>query len=302
MNRVAIAIHGGAGQNSEFIEANYDSYMEGLKTAIEHGYELLVNGASAVDVVEATVRVLEDNPLFNAGRGAALNADGMVEMDAAIMDGNLLAAGAISMVTKVKNPISLARKVMSNTQHVHLAGYGALKLAELHSLELMPDNYFIVERQLNDLKEEKSSGHGTVGCVALDSMGRMAAATSTGGISNSLPGRVGDSCMIGAGCYANSHCAMSCTGDGEVIITNVVAHKAAMLMELKGMSLQEACDFVINNTDNPIAGDVGIISVNKQGEVVFSFNCDRMHRASIDRRGELFVDIYQPGSMLRPGK
>ena len=179
MNRVAIAIHGGAGQNSEFIEANYDSYMEGLKIAIEHGYELLVNGASAVDVVEATVRVLEDNPLFNAGRGAALNADGMVEMDAAIMDGNLLAAGAISMVTKVKNPISLARKVMSNTQHVHLAGYGALKLAELHSLELMPDNYFIVERQLNDLKEEKSSGHGTVGCVALDSMGRMAAATST---------------------------------------------------------------------------------------------------------------------------
>ena len=108
--------------------------------------------------------------------------------------------------------------------------------------------------------------------------------------------------MIGAGCYANSHCAMSCTGDGEVIITNVVAHKAAMLMELKGMSLQEACDFVINNTDNPIAGDVGMISVNKQGEVVFSFNCDRMHRASIDRRGELFVDIYQPGSMLRPGK
>ena len=293
MNKIALAIHGGAGQNSEFIEANYDGYKEGLRIAVEHGYELLVSGASAIDAVEATVRVLEDNPLFNAGRGAALNADGKVEMDAAIMDGNLLTAGAISMVTKVKNPISLARKVMSSTKHVHLSGYGALKLAELHSLELMPDNYFIVERQLKDLKEEKSYDHGTVGCVALDSMGRMASATSTGGISNSLPGRVGDSCMIGAGCYANSNCAASCTGDGEVIITNVVAHKVALLMELKGLSLQEACDFVINNPDQPIAGDVGIISLNKQGEVVFAFNCDRMHRASIDRRGEIFVDIYK---------
>ncbi len=299
MNKIALAIHGGAGQNSEFIEANKDGYLKGLKIAVEHGYELLVNGASAVDAVEATVRILEDNPLFNAGRGAALNADGKVEMDAAIMDGNLLTAGAISMVTKVKNPISLARKVMSNTKHVHLAGYGALKLAELHSLELMPDNYFIVERQLNDLKEEKSYGHGTVGCVALDSMGRMAAATSTGGISNSLPGRVGDSCMIGAGCYANSNCASSCTGDGEVIITNVVAHKVALLMELKGLSLQEACDFVINNKDQPIAGDVGIMSLNKQGEVVFSFNCDRMHRASIDRSGKLVVDIYHTDSSLK---
>lgn len=299
MNRIAIAIHGGAGPNSEFIEANYDAYLEGLKTAVEHGHQLLVNGASAVDAVEATVRFLEDNPLFNAGKGAALNSDGEVEMDAAIMDGHLLSAGAVSMVRQVKNPISLARKIMDNTKHVHIAGYGALKVAKHNKLELMPDDYFIVERQLNDLKEEKSNGHGTVGCVALDSLGRMAAGTSTGGISNSLPGRVGDSCMIGAGCYANSVCASSCTGDGEVIITNVIAHKVALLMELKGMTLQEACEFTINNPDQSIAGDVGMVSLNKYGEVMFSFNCDRMHRASIDRTGKLFADIYQPGSLLR---
>ncbi len=301
MNRVAIAIHGGAGQNSEFIEANYDAYLEGLKTAVEQGHELLLQGASALDVVEATVRILEDNPLFNAGKGSALNSDGKVEMDAAIMNGNTLAAGAVSMVTQVKNPISLARKVMSNTKHVHIAGYGALKLAELNSLELMPEDYFIVERQINDLKEEKSYGHGTVGCVALDSLGHMASATSTGGISNSLPGRVGDSCMIGAGCYANSHCAVSCTGDGELIIINVIAHKVALLMELKGMSLQDACDHVIRNIDNPINGDVGMISVDANGNVGFSFNCDRMHRAGIDYTGKFTLDIYQEGSMLRPG-
>jgi L-asparaginase / beta-aspartyl-peptidase len=299
MNKIAIAIHGGAGQNSEFIKANYDGYMEGLRTAIKHGHELLINGASALDVVEATVRILEDNPLFNAGRGSALNSDGKVEMDAAIMDGSLLAAGAVSMVTQVKNPISLARKVMSNTKHVHIAGYGALKLAELNSLELMPEDYFIVERQVNDLKEEKSYGHGTVGCVALDSRGNMASATSTGGLSNSLPGRVGDSCMIGAGCYANSRCASSCTGDGELIIINVIAHRVADLLEMKGMELQQACDHVIRNIENPINGEVGMISVDVNGNIGFSFNCDRMHRAGIDHTGQLTVDIYQPGSMLR---
>jgi len=299
MNKIAIAIHGGAGQNSEFIEANYDAYLEGLKIAVEHGHELLVNGASALDVVEATVRILEDNPLFNAGKGSALNSEGVVEMDAAIMDGNLLAAGAVSMVTQVKNPISLARKVMSNTKHVHIAGYGALKLAELNSLELMPNDYFIVERQINDLKEEKSFGHGTVGCVALDSRGHMASATSTGGLSNSLPGRVGDSCMIGAGCYANSTCASSCTGDGELIIINVIAHKVAMLQEMKSMPLQAACDFVIRNIENPINGEVGMISVNANGEIAFSFNCDRMHRAGIDHMGNLTLDIYHPDSSLK---
>ncbi len=299
MNKIAIAIHGGAGQNSKFIEANHKGYMEGLKIAVEHGHELLVNGASALDVVEATVRILEDNPLFNAGKGSALNSDGVVEMDAAIMDGHLLAAGAVSMVTQVKNPISLARKVMSNTKHVHIAGYGALKLAELNSLELMPNDYFIVERQFNEFQEEKSYGHGTVGCVALDSRGHLASATSTGGLSNSLPGRVGDSCMIGAGCYANTHCASSCTGDGELIIINVIAHKVAALLELKGMSLQEACDYVIRNLENPINGDVGMISVDVYGNVGFSFNCDRMHRASIDHTGELVVDIYQSGSLLK---
>lgn len=299
MNKVAIAIHGGAGRNSEFIEANYDAYIEGLKTAVKLGHELLIKGSSALDVVEATVKVLEDNPLFNAGRGSALNSDGKVEMDAAIMDGRTLAAGAVSMVKKVKNPITLARKVMSNTKHVHIAGYGAEKLAELNSLEMMPEDYFIVERQINDLKEEKTYGHGTVGCVAVDANGNLASATSTGGISNSLPGRVGDSCMIGAGCYANARMAASCTGDGELIIINVIAHQVAALLEFKQLSLQEACDHVIRNIENPINGEVGMISVNKLGHIAFSFNCDRMHRAGIDSEGKMTVAIYQEGSLLK---
>lgn len=292
MNKIAIAIHGGAGSNSTFIETHYDAYLEGLKEAVQYGHQLLSSGASAVEVVEATVRILEDNPLFNAGKGSALNSEAEVEMDAAIMDGHLFSAGAVSIVRKVKNPISLARCVMNTAKHVHLGGYGALKLAEEKGLELMPDDYFVVERQLSDLRDEKANSHGTVGCVALDVNGHLAAATSTGGISNSMPGRVGDSCMIGAGCYANSWCASSCTGDGEVIIKHVVAHKVAMLMELKGLTLQAACDQTVANADLPLEGDVGIISVTKSGDVAFSFNCDRMHRASIDQAGKLTVGIY----------
>jgi len=298
-HKVAIAIHGGAGQNSKFIEENYQAYMEGLKTAIQYGHQLLSKGISAIDAVEETVRILEDNPLFNAGKGAALNAFGEVEMDAAIMDGNLRTAGAVSIVRKVKNPISLAKKIMEQGKHVHLSGYGALIFAENTELELMPDDYFIVQRQLDDLNEERSAGHGTVGCVALDSAGRLASATSTGGTSNSLPGRVGDSCMIGAGCFADDVCASSCTGDGEVIITNVVAHKVALLVELTEMSLQEACDFIVNNTERIIPGDVGVVSVDRNGNVAFSFNCDRMHRASIDESGELYVEIYHTTSILK---
>ncbi len=299
MSKFAIAIHGGAGQNSKFIEENYEAYKEGLKTAIQYGYQLLSNGTSAIDAVEETVRLLEDNPLFNAGKGAALNSHGEVEMDASIMDGSLRTAGAVSIVKKVKNPISLAKKIMEQGQHVHLGGYGALIFAEECGMELMPDDYFIVQRQIDDLNEEKSYGHGTVGCVALDSAGRLASATSTGGISNSLPGRVGDSCMIGAGCYADDVCASSCTGDGEVIITNVIAHKVALLMELTEMTLQEACNFIVNNTERVIPGDVGVVSVDRNGNVAFSFNCDRMHRASIDASGELCVEIYHSGSILQ---
>ena len=299
MSKFAIAIHGGAGQNSKFIEDNYEAYKEGLKTAIQYGYQLLSNGTSAIDAVEETVRLLEDNPLFNAGKGAALNSHGEVEMDASIMDGSLRTAGAVSIVKKVKNPITLAKKIMEHGKHVHLGGYGALIFAEECGMDLMPDDYFIVQRQIDDLNEEKSYGHGTVGCVALDSAGRLASATSTGGISNSLPGRVGDSCMIGAGCYADDVCASSCTGDGEVIMTNVIAHKVALLMELTEMTLKEACDFIVNNTERVIQGDVGVISVDRNGNVAFSFNCDRMHRASIDHTGELIVEIYHSGSILR---
>lgn len=290
---IAIAIHGGAGQDSPYIREHVNDYKKGLKEAIEHGHKLLSKGAKAIDVVEATVRILEDNPFFNAGRGSALNREGEVEMDAAIMDGKQLMAGAVSMVRNVKNPIELARTVMHYTKHVHIAGEGALKLAKIRNLELQPNEYFITDHQRDLLLEETTpTGHGTVGCVAMDEFGHLAAATSTGGLTGSLPGRVGDSCLVGAGCYANELSASSCTGEGELIITSVIAHKVAMLMELKNMRVQEACDYVIRNMENPIPGDVGIISVDNKGRIAFSFNCQRMHRASIDTSGKMVVEVY----------
>lgn len=246
--------------------------------------------------------LLEDNPLFNAGRGSALNCKGEVEMDASIMNGKNLKAGAVSMVRNVKNPVSLARIIMNKTKHVLLSGYGALEIAKNEGIHFETDSYFVTEYQqalfkkyskhetVQQILEKKI--YGTVGAVALDKRGNLAAATSTGGTSNCLPGRVGDSCVIGAGCYANNKtCAVSGTGEGEYLIREVVAHTISIMIEFN-MSLQDACDHVIHIRNKRYKGHMGVISVNAKGEVGIAYNTKIMKRAWKSSDEDLQVKIY----------
>ncbi|KTC64926.1 isoaspartyl dipeptidase with L-asparaginase activity (plasmid) [Legionella adelaidensis] len=303
MKKIAIAVHGGASEETKFLKSHIKESEEGLAEAAEAGYRVLKNGGSALDAVEIAVRSLEDNPMFNAGCGSALNCKGEVEMDASIMDGSNLDAGAVSMVRHVKNPISLARIIMEKTHHILLSGYGALEFAEINKLHLEPDSYFITPHQyeifkeLNEIqtKEEvlANTGTGTVGAVALDMNGNLAAGTSTGGTSNCLAGRIGDSCHIGAGCYANNNtCAVSGTGEGEFLIRGVVAHTIAMMME-HNMSLKEACHYVLFERDKILEGGMGVIAVSKDGEVGISFNTEIMKRAWMTTDNDLRVAIYK---------
>ncbi|WP_133136079.1 isoaspartyl peptidase/L-asparaginase family protein [Legionella rowbothamii] len=289
MNKIAIAVHGGASEDSSFLRENQRDVEQGLSQAVEQAYAVLEKRGSSLDAVVAAVQTLEDNPLFNAGCGSALNCRGEVEMDASIMEGSLLQAGAVSMVECVKNPISLARLVMEKTSHVFLSGYGALELATDYKLPLEPKSYFIKPHQyeafqrlvLSETKEERRNKKltGTVGAVALDIYGNIAAGTSTGGVSNSLPGRIGDSCIIGAGCYANNEtCAVSGTGVGEYLIRGVVAHTISMMMEFN-MPLQQACDHVVHERNQRLKGEMGVIALNRQGDLGFSFNSEIMKRA-----------------------
>lgn len=304
MKNFVIAVHGGAGEDSEFIQSHQSGYKTGLENAISTGYKILKQGGSALDAVENAVRLLEDNPLFNSGRGSALNNKGEVEMDASIMDGRKISAGAVSVVRNVKNPITLARFIMENTSHVFLSGQGALEIAKEKQLELEVDSYFITEHQVEEfIKLRKKDDynamirkriHGTVGAVALDKAGNLAAATSTGGTPNSLSGRIGDSCVIGAGCYANnSSCAVSGTGDGELLITNVIAHSIAFYLELKNCSLQDACDYVIHQRNNNAEGDIGVIAVDAKGDLGICFNSERMHRAWKINNERIISYIYK---------
>jgi beta-aspartyl-peptidase (threonine type) len=304
MKKIAIAIHGGAGDDSDFIKQNKAAYIEGLKAAVQCGYKVLQEGKSSLDAVEAAVNSMENNPLFNAGRGSALNSRGEVEMDAAIMDGKALKAGAVSMVRGTKNPISLARKVLEKTNHVLISGYGATQLAAELDVPLETDSYFITDHQQEVFMETSSHEtrqemlkkriHGTVGAVALDADGNVAAATSTGGTENSLPGRIGDSCMIGAGCYANNNtCAVSATGDGEYIITGVIAHSVSMCTEFMKGSLQDACNEVIHTRNKDTKGSIGLVSINTLGEIGIAFKSERMHRAWIDTEGNAGAEIYE---------
>jgi beta-aspartyl-peptidase (threonine type) len=303
MGKIAIVIHGGAGPDSDFIQQNTGRYEDGLKQAAQSGYEVLKTGGTAVAAVEKAVQVLEDNGIFNAGHGSALNNKGEVEMDASIMSGENNKAGAVSMVRNVKNPISLARLVLEKTNHVLISGYGAMEFAAQESVPLETDSYFISEhardeylqgRNQNSIQDMlKKRIRGTVGAVALDAEGNVAAATSTGGIPGSLPGRIGDSCIIGGGCITkNNTCAVSSTGDGEFIITGVIAHSVSMCSEFMKGSLQELCDHVIHERNKETEGQIGIIAVNAQAEIGISFNSPRMHRAWIDADGKLSVAIY----------
>ncbi len=273
MQPFSLAIHGGAGTlvKGHMTPEKETAYKKALESALDQGYAVLKDGASAVDAVEKAVASLEDSPLFNAGKGSVFTADGIHEMDAAIMNGETLAAGAVSLIHGIKNPITLARDVMEKSDHIFLAGEGAMRFAKSLHYKLEEEAYFYDEfryRQWQDIKGtdqfqldhsvKKDTKFGTVGAVACDSRGNLAAATSTGGMTNKRFGRVGDSPMIGVGNYANNKtCAVSCTGSGEFFIQGVVAYDVSCLMEYRGLSLIEAASEVVHNRLLAIGGDGG---------------------------------------------
>ncbi|MGB3606713.1 MAG: isoaspartyl peptidase/L-asparaginase [Psychroserpens sp.] len=309
MNTFSIAIHGGAGTLVKGImtpdlEAKYRA---DLKNTIDQGYAILEKGGTAIEAVEQAVKILEDSPLFNAGKGSVFTATGSYEMDASIMDGNTLNAGAVSLINGIKNPISLARDVMEKSEHVFLAGDGAMQFAKQLDYKLEDDAYFYDEfrhKQWLEIKDtdsfqldhstKKDSKFGTVGAVACDKDGNTAAATSTGGMTNKKWGRVGDSPMIGAGNYANNKtCAISCTGSGEFFIRGVVAYDVACLIEHKNLSLREASEEVINNRILELGGDGGLIAVDAKGNIAMPFNTEGMYRGFKTSRGQEEVSIYK---------
>jgi L-asparaginase / beta-aspartyl-peptidase len=305
-NKYAIAIHGGAGtidresMNSE-LQKQYES---GLKTALKAGFDILDKGGCSLDAVEAAVSSLEDCPLFNAGKGAVFNHIGKHEMDAAIMNGRDLSAGAVCGVNHVMNPVQLARLVMEKSGHVMLCGQGAEEFGKSIGVRFESDEYFYVAQryeQLQDairadkvLLDHTQKKYGTVGAVALDVNGNLAAATSTGGLTNKKFGRVGDTPIVGAGTYANNNtCAVSCTGVGELFIRSVVAYDISCLIEYKGLSLQEACEIVVNDKLVKIGGEGGLIGIDKFGNISMSFNSTGMYRASKNSIGQEAVLIYR---------
>lgn len=309
MTTISIAIHGGAGTlvKGMMTPEKELEYKAALKQALDAGYKLLENGNSAIEAVEAAVKVLENCHLFNAGKGSVFTAEGTHEMDASIMDGRTLDAGAVSLISGIKNPISLAKDVMQKSEHVFLAGEGALIFAKENGYELEKADYFYDEFRHNqwlqikdtdnfqlDHSTKKDSKFGTVGAVACDKDGNIAAATSTGGMTNKKWGRVGDSPMIGAGNYANNEtCAVSCTGSGEFFIRGVVAYDVSCLMEHKNFSLEKAADEVINKRILKINGDGGLIAVDAKGNIAMPFNTEGMYRACKSSDGREEVLIYK---------
>lgn len=283
------------------IPANYtdeqvQKYEAELKNALAIGEDILKNGGSSLDAVEKVVNYLEDCPLFNAGRGAVFTNDGKNELDAAIMFGKDLTAGAVAGVGDIKNPISAARMVMENSPHVLMVGKGASLFASQNGAEIVDSSYFYTEESYRTLQRalERDRKMGTVGCVALDTEGNLSAATSTGGMTNKRYGRVGDVPIIGAGTYANnSTCAISATGHGEYFIRYTVAHDISALMEYKGFSLDKAADDVVQRKLVDVGGEGGIIAVDKWGNVHLSFNSLGMFRAFATSSGEGCVAIFQ---------
>jgi beta-aspartyl-peptidase (threonine type) len=276
-------------------------YRMKLAEAVDIGYAILEKGGTSLDAVEAVVQRLEDDSLFNAGKGSVFNSDGKVELDASIMDGNTLKAGAVAGVHHVKNPIRLARTVMEKSEHVFFIGDGAEKFAQEHGLELVDESYFFTEARWQSLQKAKAKEsltekekHGTVGAVALDQHGNLAAATSTGGMTNKKFGRIGDSPIIGAGTYAdNETCAISATGHGEYFIRAVVAHDIASLIRYKRLSIQAAAEEVVMNKLAKLGGTGGIIAIDRNANIAMPFNTDGMYRAYKVQGGKTFVAIYK---------
>ena len=301
----AIAIHGGAGTLSrkDMSSTQEAEYRAGLEEALNAGYAVLARGGSSLDAAVAAVRVLEDNPLFNAGRGAVLNRDGVAELDASLMDGRTLSAGAVSGLQHVKNPIDLARLIMEKSPHVMLVGAGAEEFAKTQGVEMVPNEYFRtparqrqLERSLRGAvtRENELQAFGTVGAVALDLNGNLAAATSTGGMTGKRWGRVGDSPIIGAGTYANNQsCAVSATGHGEYFIRTVVAHDICAQVEYLKIPLAQAVDNVLNGKMQKLGGNGGVIAIDTRGEVVLEFNSEGMFRGVRTSQGRHDVAIYR---------
>lgn len=316
-NNFGLVIHGGAGT---ILKKNMTPETEAqvrskLEEAVKKGYEILQQGGSSLDAVEQTIHILEDSPLFNAGKGAVFTNNEKNELDASIMSGADLNAGAVAGVTTIKNPISAARLVMEKSPHVLLAREGAEQFAIEQGLDTVPSSYFFTERRFKSLQKIKDSEKvkldhddktayldpfikdskfGTVGCVALDKNGNLAAGTSTGGMTNKKWGRIGDSPVIGAGTYANNAtCAVSATGHGEYFIRAAVAHDISALMEYKGLSLKEAAQEVVQNKLKKMGGDGGIIAIDAKGNLVMEFNTAGMYRASADENGNISVAIYK---------
>ena len=304
----SLAIHGGAGTlvKGQMTLEKETAYKEVLELAIDQGYALLKHGASAVDAVAKAVVTLEDSPLFNAGKGSVFTANGTHEMDASIMNGKSLDAGAVSLIHGIKNPIALARDVMEKSDHIFLAGKGAMRFAKSLKYTLEEPAYFYDDfrhKQWQEIKDtdsfqldhstKKESKFGTVGAVACDQQGNLAAATSTGGMTNKRFGRIGDSPIIGVGNYANNKtCAVSCTGSGEFFIKGVVAYDVSCLMEYRGMSLSDAASEVIQKRLLDIGGDGGLIAVDGYGNIAMPFNTEGMYRGSQTSLGEKNISIY----------
>ncbi|KJD33950.1 isoaspartyl peptidase [Tamlana nanhaiensis] len=311
----SIVIHGGAGyiNPDNLTPEKENEYQQKLTEAITVGYNILKNGGTSLDAVQQTINILEDSPLFNAGKGAVFTHENYNEHDASIMDGKTLNAGASSGTRIVKNPINLARAVMDKSPHVMLSDRGAETFAKEQNLEIVDPSYFTTESRLKALERVKNSEKnkvsafyddtikdskfGTVGCAALDKHGNLAAGTSTGGMTNKRWGRIGDSPIIGAGTYANNNtCAVSSTGWGEYFIRGMVAYDISALMEYKNLSLKEAANIVIQEKLSKLGdgkGNGGIVAVDKNGNMVMEFNTPGMFRASMNDKGELYVAMFK---------
>ena len=320
--KIGLVIHGGAGtiERNKMTPDREREYRAGLERALSAGYDILKRGGSSLDASEAAVRVLEDDPHFNAGKGAVFTSAGTNELDASIMEGKTLKAGAVANVKHVKNPISLARMLMDKSEHVAtkeprvgpvlMVADGAEAFARENGIEMVDEKYFFTQQRWDSLQKikeaEKQGGaggkkffiseedrHGTVGAVALDQNGDLAAATSTGGMTNKRPGRIGDSPIIGAGTYANNQtCAVSCTGDGEFFIRAGVAHEIHALMQYGGLKLKEAAQRALDQAKE-LGGEGGLIAIDKNGEMALPFNSNGMYRGYVDPAGKFVVEIYK---------
>jgi beta-aspartyl-peptidase (threonine type) len=318
--KFVLVIHGGAGTilKSQMTPEKEKLYTQGLNDALNAGNEVLAKGGTALDAVVAAIKVLEDNPLFNAGKGAVFTNEGKNEMDAAIMDGSNLKAGSVAGVTTIKNPITAARAVMDKSEHVMMTGKGAEKFAQQSGCTIVDPSYFFTQERWDALQKVKAEDstktlrdydssktflkqpgnydykYGTVGCVALDMYGNLAAGTSTGGMTNKKFGRVGDAPIIGAGTYANNNtCAISCTGWGEFYIRLVMAKSISDRMELAHQSLKDASNEMIMKQLGELGGDGGMIAVDKNGNIAMPFNTEGMYRAYITSNGKKEIKIYK---------